>query len=129
MKFSNNKWKYFIEPQSIIYVPCKVQFNKLGLISLSGLYVVTFIVFYCLNFLLFIFDYLYSIKFIGVYASYPFHIKSEVLPPKVNFNPRSLCENLHVFESKKIYIFIENATPTITWLRLKLVSFFLEIHT
>lgn len=70
---------------------------------------------------------MYSIKFIGVYACYPFHIKAEVLPPKVNFNPKSLCENLHVFESKNFYIFIENATPTTTWFKLKLVSFFLLI--
>ncbi|XP_065356796.1 uncharacterized protein LOC135951140 [Calliphora vicina] len=97
MKFPNNKWKYFIEPGAKIYVPCQVKFNKLGFITLAGL-----------------------IKFVGVNACYPFHIKSEVLPPKVNFLPRSIVKTVDVLVFSKLYIFIENATPTTTWFNLKL---------
>lgn len=65
---------------------------------------------------------IYSIKFVGVYACYPFHIKSEVLPPKVKFYPRCIMKNLNVLEFLKVNIFIENATPTTTWFKVKLVS-------
>ncbi|KAM7351072.1 uncharacterized protein ACRADG_004056 [Cochliomyia hominivorax] len=97
MTFPNKEWKYFIEPSSKLSVPCKVKFTKLGSITLAGL-----------------------IKFLGVYAGYSFHIKSEVLPPKVNFYPQSISKSIEILELMKVYIFIENVTPTTTWFKLKL---------
>ncbi|KNC22402.1 hypothetical protein FF38_04659, partial [Lucilia cuprina] len=104
MEFTNSEWKYFIEPGSKLFVPCKVKFNKLGFITLAGLF----------------FTFFLSIKFVGVYACYPFHIKAQVFPPKVNFIPRSISKLVDVLEPIKLYIFIENATPTTTWFQLKL---------
>ncbi|XP_073825858.1 uncharacterized protein isoform X2 [Musca autumnalis] len=97
MRFLNNRWKYFVEPESITKVPCTVEYKKAGLITLLGL-----------------------IKFVGVNAGFPFHIKSEVLPPQVNMTPQQITKKVTVLEKTHVYVFIDNITPTTTWFRLKL---------
>uniref|UniRef100_A0A1I8MUJ3 Uncharacterized protein n=1 Tax=Musca domestica TaxID=7370 RepID=A0A1I8MUJ3_MUSDO len=102
MKFLNYRWKYFVEPESIIKVPCAVEYKKPGFISLLGL-----------------------IKFIGVNTGFPFHIKSEVLLPQININPQQIVKRVTVLERTNFYIYIDNITPTTTWFSMKLKD---EIH-
>uniref|UniRef100_A0A1A9VXN7 Uncharacterized protein n=1 Tax=Glossina austeni TaxID=7395 RepID=A0A1A9VXN7_GLOAU len=93
MTFLNSKWKYFIEPQSMITVPCTVKFGTVGAVSLSGI-----------------------IKFVGVQVGYPFHVNAMVLPSNVKTEPTQITKNMRVLKEELVYVFIHNDTPTCTWL-------------
>uniref|UniRef100_A0A1A9W0K3 Uncharacterized protein n=1 Tax=Glossina brevipalpis TaxID=37001 RepID=A0A1A9W0K3_9MUSC len=97
MTFLNSKWKYFIEPQSMITVPCSVKFGTVGTISLSGI-----------------------IKFVGVQVGYPFHVNATVLPSNIKTDPTQITKQLSVLKEEYVYVFIHNDTPTCTWFGAKL---------
>ncbi|KAL9924984.1 uncharacterized protein ACN2A1_010385 [Glossina fuscipes fuscipes] len=93
MTFLNSKWKYFIEPQSMITVPCMVRFGTVGAVSLSGI-----------------------IKFVGVQVGYPFHVNAMVLPSNIKTEPTQITKNMTVLKEELVYVFVHNDTPTCTWL-------------
>ncbi|XP_075147702.1 uncharacterized protein LOC142221779 [Haematobia irritans] len=97
MRFLNSRWKYFIEPESIVKVPCSIEFKKTGVVILLGL-----------------------IKIVGINRGFPFRIKSQILPPNVHYEPKRITKKLRVLEKVKYFVYIDNATPTTTWFSLKL---------
>ncbi|EDV57289.2 uncharacterized protein LOC6541119 [Drosophila erecta] len=97
MTFRDGTWKFFIDGGSEVTAKCAVTFRSLGNTRLSGM-----------------------VNIVGASRPYPFHLFANVLPTEIRVTPMFVHQRLQVYEKSVVHFYIDNYTPTMTKLSMRL---------
>lgn len=106
MTFRDGIWKFFIDGESEVTAKCAVTFRSLGSTRLSGL-----------------------VSVVGAKRPYAFHLFANVLPSEIRITPMYVHQRLQVYEKSVVHFYIDNYTPTLTKLSMRLVRVLGYIYT
>ncbi|XP_043647447.1 uncharacterized protein LOC122615916 [Drosophila teissieri] len=97
MSFRDGTWKFFIDGGSEVTAKCAVTFRSLGNTRLSGM-----------------------VNIVGASRPYAFHLFANVLPTEIRITPTYVHQRLQVYERSVVHFYIDNYTPTLTKLSMRL---------